>query len=182
MDKFNSNVINKSSGDFIYSKSFTSKITVARNKHKTAEVNVLICRSAFENILNYARSDTSVELGGVLMGRYQEKEGRYLVVIESEIKALHTGKTKTEITFTHKTWEYINQIKEKEHSERKIVGWFHTHPGFGVFLSSHDKFIQNHFFNLPWQLAYIIDPVLGKHGFFSSRFGRIIKVPFEHYF
>ena len=48
---------------------------------------------------------------------------------------------------------------DAEHSEERIVGWYHTHPGFGIFLSGMDLFIQDHFFNLPWQVAFVYDPL-----------------------
>ena len=35
----------------------------------------------------------------------------------------------------------------------KIVGWYHTHPGFGVEFSEMDLFIQQNFFGGPAQIA-----------------------------
>lgn len=142
-------------------------------------VYVVINQSASDSILNYAQSDTSCELGGVLLGSYIEKEGKYLVKIEAAIEALYSETKRTNIKFTHKTWEYIDKVKEAKYPETRIVGWYHTHPGFGIFLSKHDQFIHSNFFNLPWQVAYVIDPVQGLNGFFGWSDNNIDKIPFK---
>ena len=58
-----------------------------------------------------------------------------------------------------------------------MLGWFHSHPGYGVFLSGMDMFIENNFFNLPYQVAYVVDPLSGKDGFFGwEDQGKIKKI------
>ena len=48
-----------------------------------------------------------------------------------------------------------------------IVGWYHSHPGFGIFLSEHDRFIHRHFFGEPGQIALVIDPLAHVEGLFA---------------
>ena len=57
-------------------------------------------------------------------------------------------------------------------TDRDIVGWYHSHPNFGIFLSDRDCFIQDHFFNGPGQIAYVVDPVNGVEGVFAWRNGQ----------
>ncbi|MBK8031262.1 MAG: hypothetical protein IPK17_17580 [Chloroflexi bacterium] len=45
-------------------------------------------------------------------------------------------------------------------------GWYHSHPGFGVFLSGMDLGIHNQFFTHLWQLAVVIDPIQRHYGIF----------------
>ncbi|MCL6629131.1 MAG: hypothetical protein K6U00_05990, partial [Armatimonadetes bacterium] len=92
-------------------------------------------------------------------------------------EARYTEAVKTSVKFTHKSWEYMNQVKDKKFLKKRIVGWWHTHPGFGIFLSSFDTFIHSNFFNLPWQIAFVIDPVSGKDGFFRWKDGQIVRCP-----
>jgi hypothetical protein len=54
-----------------------------------------------------------------------------------------------------------------KHKGKRVVGWYHTHPGFGIFLSDRDQFIQNSFFNLPFQIAFVYDPKSREHGVFT---------------
>ena len=144
-----------------------------------SKVFVEINKSSSESILTYSISDTSQELGGVLLGNCKEKDGQYHVCVRAVIEARYTESTKGSVTFTHQTWDYINRIRDEKYPQYKVVGWFHTHPGFGIFLSGHDKFIHQNFFNLPWQIAYVVDPLAGKHGFFGWINNHIEEVPFK---
>ena len=49
-------------------------------------------------------------------------------------------------------------------SNLRIVGWMHSHPGFGVF-SAFDK-QHERLFNRPWQIAYVIDAQLGERALY----------------
>lgn len=128
-------------------------------------------------IEKFSISDTSRELGGVLVGTLEEdKEKRAVVKIVAAIPAEHTEANLSSVKFTAESWEHINAVMESDYPDCKIVGWFHTHPGFGIFLSSWDLFIQRHFFNLPWQIAYVVDPVNLRKGFFGWQNGEIVKI------
>jgi hypothetical protein len=48
-----------------------------------------------------------------------------------------------------------------------MVGWYHTHPDWGVFLSGMDMFICDNFFNKPLDLALVIDPCRRDRGMFQ---------------
>lgn len=54
--------------------------------------------------------------------------------------------------------------------ELVVVGWFHTHPGHGLFLSPPDLNIQKHF-REPYQFAMEIDSLTENldTGFFTRR-------------
>lgn len=143
------------------------------------EVFVEINLTSSKFIIDYSRSDTSQELAGVLLGHYTEKDGQYRVFVEAAIEARYTEAAKGSVTFTHRSWEYINKVREDKYPQHAIVGWFHTHPGFGIFLSGYDKFIHQNFFNLPWQIAYVVDPLAGTHGFFGWANNNLEKIPFN---
>ena len=145
----------------------------------TGEIFVQVELSTARYIHNYCYSDTSQELAGVLLGKYSEKDGQYFVFIEAAVEARYTEAKRGSVTFTHKSWDYINKIREDKYPQHKVVGWFHTHPGFGIFLSGYDKFIHQNFFNLPFQVAYVVDPLAGKHGFFGWRNNNLEVVSFE---
>ena len=71
------------------------------------------------------------------------------------------------VTFTQDTWEHIYAIKDQKYPEQRIVGWYHSHPGFGVFLSDHDTFIHKNFFSSPGQVAWVFDPHSDEEGCFG---------------
>ena len=70
------------------------------------------------------------------------------------------------MTFTHETWAHIYRVKDRDHPDSRIVGWYHSHPGFGVFLSSDDLFIHENFFSAPHQIAWVYDPHSDEQGCF----------------
>ncbi len=133
---------------------------------------------AAEAIERHAASDTSVELGGILLGKecIDIHTGKPFVWIVERIEAKHYENTQASFTYTHDSWEEINRERDANHPDLDIVGWYHTHPDFGIFLSGHDEFIHRHFFNQPLQTAYVVDPVRGKRGFFRWRDGRLASV------
>jgi len=143
------------------------------------KVHVRIKKMAKDLIDEYAASNTKKELGGVLIGNYKQINGHYYVYVEAALKANYTDASKSEIKFTHQTWEDIDRKKDQYYPNKKIVGWFHTHPGFGVFLSDYDLFIQENFFKLAFQVAYVVDPVKGKAVFFGNDDGEIVKINYE---
>lgn len=124
----------------------------------------------------HAVSDRSIELGGVLLGgQYLDEEGRPFVVIEECIRAQHYEATKGSFKFTHETWEQITRTREQFPDDLQMVGWYHTHPGWGVFLSGMDLFICDHFFNRPLDVALVIDPCQDERGMFQWTEDRTVR-------
>lgn len=141
------------------------------------DVKVYIKESVFNELEEYASSDTSKELGTILLGRCTDLYGKLHVVISHYIVANYTDATASMLTFTHDTWADVHQQHDNLYPELKIIGWQHTHPGYGIFLSNYDLFIQENFFDLPFQVAYVIDPVQHLRGFFQWKNEKIEKLP-----
>ena len=140
------------------------------------DVKIYIKQDVYKALEKLAASDTSKELGSILLGQYCQEYGRTHVIISQFIEAKYTDASAATLTFTHDTWDYVH----KEHARRfpglKIIGWQHTHPNYGIFLSNYDMFIQENFFNLPFQIAYVIDPIQNLRGFFQWKNGHIEKL------
>src|SRR4051812_30770204 len=133
------------------------------------ELRVHVSEGVFDRVVERGKADTTREIGGVLVGRILRDEGGPFLVVEASIDALHAEEKGAELTFTHATWEHIHKEMDSTHEGKKIVGWYHTHPGFGIFLSDRDQFIHTSFFNLPFQVALVYDPKSKEHGVFSWR-------------
>lgn len=130
-------------------------------------LKIYIERNNLFGIEEYLRSDTNNELGGVLIGSvYKDKNDKFFIVIKNNIIAESTNASLSRLTFTHETWEKINVNLEKDFPNQKILGWYHSHPGHSVFLSTYDVFIQDNFFNLPYMTAFVYDPIINDRGFF----------------
>jgi hypothetical protein len=70
------------------------------------------------------------------------------------------------LTFTHDAWDEAYQALSLKFPNQSLVGWYHSHPGFGVFMSEYDAFIQQNFFGTQGQYALVVDPLGGRRGWF----------------
>jgi proteasome lid subunit RPN8/RPN11 len=117
----------------------------------------------------HAGEDTSVEICGVLVGSWHRDEIGPFAKITGSIRGEGAKARFAEVTFTHETWAKINAEMDTKFAALKIVGWYHTHPDFGIFLSDRDRFIHEHFFSEPGHVAHVIDPVRQIEGVFVWR-------------
>ena len=140
------------------------------------DVKVYIKQDVYKALEKYASSDTSKELGTILIGDYCEQLGKTHVVISDYIEAKYTDASASTLTFTHETWDYVHKQHDLLYPNKKIIGWQHTHPNYGIFLSNYDLFIQDNFFNMPFQVAYVIDPIQNIRGFFQWKNGKTEKL------
>ncbi len=116
----------------------------------------------------HAESDANVELGGVLLGgQFEDDQGRPFVVVTDSLRAEHYENTRGSFKFTHETWREITRQRDEFPDDLGMVGWYHTHPDWGVFLSGMDTFICDHFFNKTLDVALVIDPCRGDRAFFQ---------------
>jgi proteasome lid subunit RPN8/RPN11 len=135
------------------------------------DLPIFLNRTAADAIERHALSDTSVELGGILLGKecLDQQTGQPFVSITHSLEAKHYANTQASFTYTHDSWEEITRQRDQRFPDHDIVGWYHTHPSFGIFLSHHDLFIHQHFFAQPLQVAYVVDPINQTRGFFQWR-------------
>src|SRR5260370_25399162 len=111
---------------------------------------VTIEGEVLRQIRQQARSNSKTEGCGVLIG---EENGNGLS-ITARIAGLNAAQAGTYVTLTQDTWGHIYNIKDKEYPDEGIVGLYHSHPGFGVFLSEHATFFPNDFFSSRLAVAW----------------------------
>ena len=149
-------------------------------KTESDSIKIYIKQDVYKRIEKFAKEDISKEVGSILIGEYIEENNSRHLIISAYIEAKFADASASTLTFTHKTWEYIYKEKEKNYPDKVIVGWQHTHPGYGIFLSNYDIFIQENFFNLDWQVAYVVDPIADTRGFFEWKNNKISKMDGFH--
>ena len=136
-----------------------------------AAVDITIEEPALRAAQAHALSSLNREVAGVLIGPRPEKQpdGRYRVHILDTIIAKYTVMHGASVTYTPESWRYMrDKLHERYPDETAvIVGWYHTHPGFGIFLSGMDLFIHQNFFTQIWHVAFVLDPRAQTSGFFS---------------
>lgn len=135
-----------------------------------AAADILLNEPAFRDAQAHALSSLDREVAGMLVGPRPEKQpdGRYIVHVTDIIIAKHTRMHGASVTYTPESWRYVSDKLNERYPDEEavIVGWYHTHPGFGIFLSGMDLFIHQHFFTQKWHVALVLDPLAQKSGFF----------------
>jgi proteasome lid subunit RPN8/RPN11 len=129
---------------------------------------VFVSQRAFLEIGAHAQSDQDNEVGGVLVGKWRlDRSSRSpFIVVEAILPARHTRHGTGFITFTQESLLALHEEMERNHPGKVMVGWFHTHPHMGVFLSGFDSWLHQNFFPEPWQVALVIEPWTETGGFF----------------
>src|SRR5438094_3265783 len=145
---------------------------MGKRKPDQQQPRVTIEGEVLRQIRQHARSNSKTEVCGVLIG---EENGNG-VNITARIPGLNAAQAGTYVTFTQDTWEHIYKIKDKDYPDDRIVGWYHSHPGFGVFLSDHDTFIHKNFFSSALQVAWVYDPHSDEEGCFGWAANHIQRI------
>ena len=143
------------------------------------DYRVYFVESAYDKMKQHTATTNEVELCGVLIGDVCRDSLGFYLKIDAVIEGKDANNYGAQVTFTHQTWEHINAIKDKQHPNQRIVGWYHTHPGFGVFLSGMDMFIQENTFNHPYQVAIVVETKQNVEGCFAWVNGK--SVPLNRY-
>jgi len=149
---------------------------MGKRKPDQRQPRVTIEGEVLRQIRQHARSNSKTEVCGVLIG---EEIGSGMS-ITARIPGLNAAQAGTYVTFTQDTWEHIYKIKDKDFPDERIVGWYHSHPGFGVFLSDHDTFIHKNFFSSAMQVAWVYDPHSDEEGCFGWAGERIERLSEIH--
>jgi proteasome lid subunit RPN8/RPN11 len=145
-------------------------------------VSVFVSSSVFTQLSEHTRIDLENEVGGGLVGRWHidAHTEEQFVLVEGILPAHFTRQGSAFLTFTQDTLVVMNDELEERFPERQLVGWYHTHPRMGVFLSHYDLWLHDHFFPEPWQVALVIEPHTTAGGFFIRQQGGYLDP--KHYF
>jgi len=144
----------------------------SKTKMFSAQPFLLVDSEVVRRIRQHARSSSMTEICGVLIG--QDKDQR--IEVTASIEGENADQAGAHVTFTQGTWEHIYAVKDKKYPNERIVGWYHSHPGFVIFLSEHDTFIHKNFFASPGQVAWVFDPHSDEEGCFGWVNGRIERL------
>lgn len=121
------------------------------------------------------------ECGGILVGnvyswKENDREVTYTTIIDAiPAQEATAGPTHVEMGADDlmAVSQHIERLQNRAQEQGKevqlrVVGWYHTHPGFGVFMSGTDRATQRKVFGMPWQIAVVYDPLNGEYGMFHG--------------
>ena len=140
---------------------------------------IYIYDDVLAHVIRHSETDLKRELGGFLLGGLHHDREVY-VEVRAFLPATDTASRATSLTFTHDTWAAMTRRAEADYPGELVLGWQHTHPGLGVFLSAYDMFIHRHFFSQPWQIAMVVDPRSRQFSFFQWHGGKVVDCGFVY--
>lgn len=140
------------------------------DRFNTQSTTLAIRDGVLRDIREHARS-AAVEVGGILVGEayVDPVSGQYLVNVIGSLPAIGAHGTGTYFKFTPEAWNYISNQRAKRFPDLVTIGWYHSHPGLGVFYSATDRASQEAFFHHPWNVGLVIDPISDDIGVFVGR-------------
>lgn len=128
---------------------------------KDERLRIAMSAEATAEVSAHAKASLDEEVCGVLLGEVCEDAHGLWVSAKAAVRGTSAKRGGQHVTYTHETWEKIHEVKDRKFPKLNIVGWYHSHPGFGVEFSDMDKFIQQNFFSGPTQFALVVDPLGG---------------------
>lgn len=158
---------------------FTSGRVVAPTPHEVPEeVDELLSphavhcrRSVVERFDAHAKMFNSREVFGLLLGRaVRTPSGKLRTILEELMLAeALTVSTVAAVEVSAAELSRLDDVFDEKHKNAGLLrmGWVHSHPGHGVFMSGTDR--ENHaLYRLPWQVALVVDPIRSEFGFFAG--------------
>jgi proteasome lid subunit RPN8/RPN11 len=104
----------------------------------------------------YVSSNPDCELGGFLLGRHYERDGRYVVEVSGYQPLPSQNSGAAHFEFDEHALRAFWARRPKSGSEY-MVGWFHSHPRLGdPFMSTLDLNVHQHYCKKPWYVSCVL--------------------------
>ncbi len=137
--------------------------------------SLYIIRSEMEIIKNHLDETPGIECGGLLVGHpfiNTNNPDMIFTVIVGSVRVRSTNSSRGHYTVSP---EELFHARSKIPEGLMSVGWYHSHPGHGIFLSGADMKIMESIYCLDWQIALVFDTFSRKAGFFCGVKGRRLE-------
>lgn len=134
-----------------------------------AGVDILLIThlEVYSAIHEHAVSSLPNETGGFLLGRvaFDARRPSWHIEVDEMVPVDPLSQDPVHFSFT---WRDVDRVRSHRESQHKaLLGWYHTHPDLGLFLSETDlEKTHRVLFAEPFQLALVYDPVRGRAGYF----------------
>jgi len=154
---------------------------------------VFFYQHVLEAMWQHAHQSPRLECAGVLFGhpfvqQALESSGVQVtfVIVAVVVPYAAPEQTQGHVRVTAEALAAADAYVAREHAGLQPVGWYHTHPGHGIFLSGYDHVITRSIFDAAWHVAVVLDPLRNEMGLFRGAEGKPLpgyrtlrELPFE---
>jgi proteasome lid subunit RPN8/RPN11 len=135
-----------------------------------APFQLFILKDTMDRIWEHVRRAPTVEQAGVLVGHpFVTFDGKTVfVIITAAVSIQPRHAAAAHVVITPEASIQARRHIEREYPGLRPVGWYHSHPGLGIFLSVADSQITHSIYDADWHLAMVLDPQTGKWGIFRG--------------
>ncbi len=118
-------------------------------------------------------SKSKKEVGGLLLGRFEKQKN--ILSISDHISGPQSSSFARVSLSDELLVQATAEIAEKG-ANVTIIGWYHSHPGMGLFMSSVDVKTQKRYQSLfPEAVALVVDPIKRSFKFFRLSYDDNLK-------
>lgn len=143
-----------------------------RPTERHSPFQVYIVRQAYDKAWRHVERSSRTECGGILVGhpfRVYDQDITFVVIVDT---IAQDSDDHSVGHFTVRPAEIAHTRATLEREGYYAVGWYHSHPGHGVFLSEQDMTIVRSIYDLHWHVAWVMDPQRREESFFYGPTGR----------
>lgn len=138
------------------------------NEQRQAPFQVYIVGDVYQEIWAHIEQTPTIESGGVLVGHPFKDAARQItfVIVTGAIPQHSDDRSVGHFTVRPTEIAAARLEMEDKYPGLIVVGWYHSHPGHGIFLSGQDMTIVRSIYNASWHIAMVIDPRRHTEGIF----------------
>lgn len=137
------------------------------NEFKAGQPLVFLTHSALRAMEIHTQSQKDREVGGLLMGDFGTHSDVLFTWVEIALPANKAVGSAGGLSFTPDAILEIDKQRETQYPHLRSVGWYHSHPGFGIFLSGTDLNTHRTVFSEGPFVAIVLDPIHQTNGVFG---------------
>lgn len=133
-----------------------------KTKTRDTAETIFISPLALIKMLLHGRKGVPLEVMGLMLGEFVDEYTCKVV----DVFAMPQSGTGVSVEAVDEVFQqqFLDLVRQTNRTE-SVVGWYHSHPGFGCWLSGVDCETQKSFENLdPRAIAVVVDPIQSVRG------------------
>jgi proteasome lid subunit RPN8/RPN11 len=141
-----------------------------------------ISKIAEEKMRNHALSKAHerTEVMGLMLGQVFTHDGTEYTMVR-DVATTDLDASSTRVRFRRDGFEKLFASMDDVGFDHIVTGWYHSHPGHGIFMSPTDVDTQKGMFSSSFHRAVVIDPINKEIGAYRLGGVDVEPVPFAIY-